>query len=73
MRAILVVVRDIGREQPLQMRLADGNHVIQQFATAAADPALGYPVLPRTPVAVRTALMFMKRIAADTSVPYLES
>ena len=30
------------------MRLADGNHVIQQFATAAADPALGHTVLPRT-------------------------
>jgi len=30
------------------MRLADGNHVIQQCATAAADPALGYTVLPRT-------------------------
>src|SRR4029077_17666282 len=39
---------DIRREEPLQMRLADGNHVIQQFATAAADPALGYTVLPRT-------------------------
>jgi len=25
------------------MRLADGNHVIQQFATAAADPALLCP------------------------------
>ena len=48
MRAILVVVRDIRREQPLQMRLADGNHMIQQFATAGADPALGHPVLPRT-------------------------
>ena len=47
-RSILVVVRDIGREQPLQMRLVDGNHVIQELATAAADPALGHPVLPRT-------------------------
>ena len=30
------------------MPLADGTHVIQQFATAAVDPALGHPVLPRT-------------------------
>jgi len=44
---ILVVVLDIRREEPLQMRLADGNHVIQQFATAAADPALGHTVLAK--------------------------
>ena len=30
------------------MRLVDGKHVIQQFAAAAADPALGDAVLPRT-------------------------
>ena len=30
------------------MRLVDGKHVVQQFAAAAADPALGDPVLPRT-------------------------
>jgi len=30
------------------MRLVDGKHVIQQFAAAAADPALGDTVLPRT-------------------------
>ena len=43
-----MVVPNIGREQPLQMRLVDGKHVIQQFAAAAADPALGDTVLPRT-------------------------
>src|SRR4029077_4715580 len=31
-----------------QMRPADGQDLIQKCATAAADPALGYTVLPRT-------------------------
>ncbi len=48
MRAILVVVVDVGTEQPLQMRLADGNHMIQQLAAAISHPALGYAILPRT-------------------------
>jgi len=30
------------------MHLIDGDHVIQQFAAAAADPAFGDTVLPRT-------------------------
>ena len=30
------------------MRLVDGNHVVQQFASAAADPPLGDTVLART-------------------------
>lgn len=30
------------------MRLVDGNHVVQQFATTVTDPTLGDPVLPRT-------------------------
>src|SRR5438094_8861162 len=46
--AILMIVRDVGREQSLQMLLIYGDHVIQQFAAAAADPALGDTVLPRT-------------------------
>ena len=34
------------------MRLVDGNHVVQQFATTVADPTLGDPVLPRTGIRV---------------------
>jgi hypothetical protein len=46
--AVLMVVVDIRGEQPFQMRFVDGNHLIQQFAAAAADSALGHPILPRT-------------------------
>jgi len=42
-----MVVPDIGTEQPLQVRFVKGNHVIQQLAAAASDPALGDAVLPR--------------------------
>lgn len=47
-RALVVVVIDVTNEQPLQMRFSDGDHVVQQFATATADPALGDSILPRT-------------------------
>lgn len=46
--AVLVVVVDVRGEQPFQMRFVEGNHLIQQFATAAADPPLGNTILPRT-------------------------
>ena len=46
--AVLVVVVDIRGEQPFQMRFVDDDHLIQQFAPAAADPALGHTILPRT-------------------------
>ena len=48
MGAILVVVADVRSKQPLQMRFIDGNHMIEQFAATAADPALGNTILPRT-------------------------
>ena len=48
MRAILVVVVDVGSEQSLQMGFVNSNHVIDQFPTAATDPALSNSVLPRT-------------------------
>jgi len=47
-RAVVVIVIDVTREQPLQMRFADGNHVVQQLATATADPSFGDPILPGT-------------------------
>jgi len=71
--AILVVVVDIRGEQPLQMRFVDGNHLIQQFEPAAADPALGHPILPRTTDGSPHGRMFMERIASGTSLPYLAS
>src|SRR5215472_2572861 len=46
--AVLVVVIDVTSEQPLQMRFVDGNHVVQQFATATSYPSFRDPILPRT-------------------------
>lgn len=45
---MLVVVVDIRGEQSFQMQFVDGNHLIQQSAPAASDPALGHTILPRT-------------------------
>jgi len=52
------------------MRFADGDHVIQQFATTTAAEPLGNPILPTV---VWTAVIFMERTTAGTSVPYLAS
>jgi hypothetical protein len=48
MRAVLVVVTHVFREQPLQMAFIHGNHVIQQVPAAALDPTLRDAILPRT-------------------------
>jgi hypothetical protein len=47
MRAILVIVADVLREQPFQMPFVHRNDLIQQIASAAFDPALRHTVLPR--------------------------
>src|SRR5215472_14214328 len=46
--AIVVVVIDVTSEQPLQMRFVDGNHVVQQFATATSYQPFRDTILPRT-------------------------
>ena len=48
MRAILMVVTDVLREQPLEMAFIEGNDVIQQVTPAALDPTLRDAVLPGT-------------------------
>ncbi len=45
---ILVVILNVGRKQPLQMRIVNGDRMVQQFAPATADPTLSDTVLPRT-------------------------
>jgi hypothetical protein len=45
--AVLVVVIEVTREPLLQMRFADGQHVVQQFATATSYPSFRDPILPR--------------------------
>ena len=47
-RAVLVVVAEVRRKQPLQMAFIDCNDVIQQVTAATADPALREAILPRT-------------------------
>ena len=49
--AVLVVVVDIRGEQPFQMRFVEGNHLIQQFTLATADPPLRMDLLRSTPLA----------------------
>jgi len=41
MSAILVIMADVIAEEPLQVRFAQGNHVIQQVVPAAFHPTLG--------------------------------
>src|SRR5215831_9826661 len=71
--AIMMVILYIRRQQPLQMRLVDGNHMIHQFTTTAANPALDHSVLPRTTHLSPQRPDAKGRIAQETSGPYLES
>jgi hypothetical protein len=44
---VVVIIGEELAEQPPQVLLVQHDHVIKQFASATADPALGYAVLPR--------------------------
>src|ERR1700674_3727815 len=48
MRAVLVVVADVFREQPPQMRFIHRDNMVQQVSSAAFDPTLRHTVLPGT-------------------------
>jgi hypothetical protein len=48
MRAILVIVEQVGRHQPFEMPLIQDDHVVQQIAPATSHPTLSNSVLPRT-------------------------
>src|SRR5882762_8795673 len=48
MRAVLVVVADVFRKQPLQMAFAPCNDVVQQVAATTLNPSLCSAILPRT-------------------------
>jgi len=74
MRAVLMVIVDVGSEQSLQVQRIDGNDAVQQFAATAADPRLRHPVLPRT--ADRStdwARCPSREWPRGSSVPYLAS
>ena len=49
MRAILMMVTNILREQSLQMAFTQRNNVVQQVSSATFDPPLRHTVLPGTP------------------------
>src|SRR5580658_7080359 len=49
MRAILMMVTNILREQALQMAFIQRNNLVQQVLSTASDPTLRYTVLPGTP------------------------
>src|SRR5437879_11442800 len=48
MGAVVMVIRDILREKPLQMSFVQRNDLVEQFAAAASHPALRDSVLPGT-------------------------
>ena len=48
MRAVLVVVADVFREQPFQMTFIHRDNMVQQILSAALDPTLRCTVLPGT-------------------------
>jgi hypothetical protein len=48
MRAVLMMVTNIFREQSLQMVFIQCNHVVQEVSSAASHPALRDAILPRT-------------------------
>ncbi len=50
MATIFVVVADVGPYEANEMTLAEGDDVLEELSTTAADPALGRPVLPRAAV-----------------------
>jgi hypothetical protein len=49
MRAVLVVVTDVFKEQTSKMAFVHGDHMIQRVSSAAFNPTLRRTVLPGTP------------------------
>src|SRR5216683_5050183 len=47
MSPVVMVVRDVIREEPLEMALVQRNDLVEQLAPATADPALRDSILPR--------------------------
>lgn len=48
MGSVLVIITDILSQQPSQVSLIQNNHVIEQVAPYAANPALRNSILPGT-------------------------
>ena len=50
MRAILVVVREIRTNQPLEVSVAHDDNMVEELAPATSDPTLRHWILPRAAV-----------------------
>jgi hypothetical protein len=50
MRAILVIVLEVGTHQPNEMVFVENHYLLEELPPTAADPAFGHQILPRTPV-----------------------
>ena len=48
MRPVLVIIADVVIHEPFQMVFFEYDHMIEQFATTAANEPFGNAVLPRT-------------------------
>src|SRR5260370_29393257 len=75
MRAILVVVANILREQAFQVAFVNCNDVIQEITPATPYPTLCHSILFCQGLSneVRTGLTLWDRTAAGISSPYLAS
>ena len=50
MRAILVIVLEVGTYQPDEMALAKDDDMLEKLPPATTDPSVCHWILPRTPV-----------------------
>ena len=48
MCSVVVVVKDVRVQQPLQLSLIQDDHMVKQIPAAVANPTLSNPVLPWT-------------------------
>ncbi len=71
MRAILIVVADVFREQAPEMAFIEGNDVIQQVTPAAFHPTLRYTILPRASQRSAHTLDFHRSDGRENLCPIL--
>ena len=50
MTSIFIVIRDVFFKQFAKMVFVEYDYMVQQLASAAADPALCHAILPRAPI-----------------------
>ena len=50
MRPVFVIVTDVLIHQAFQMAFIENDHMVEQIASAVANPALGNAILPRTSI-----------------------